>query len=1108
MTTCAIQELLICGQTQEILENTMKHENKMTIAAMKNLKPNRLSRFGAALLITLLFAMVASNTRAALIAYEPYNYAIGATVGYASGTPSQTQGGGFSSGYNGNPGASTAVAGLTYPGLGTADQALNQTASKSGENLANPPASGTLFISYLIKMGVNPGGNLVGLEMNTSGNGMFVGVTAPYSGTTGYFGVNQQSGNNDNSGNKWQSSTPIMVYGTTNLIVIELTGTGAGWTGSIWVNPTANTSTPPTPTGTFTMPQFTLSACSIVNPNGGAFNFDELRIGTTWADAVDYVVPAPSTPTGLSATSGGNSVSLTWNAAAGSPTSYNVKRSTTSGSGYVTVSSPGAVTGTNFTDLVVGGTTYYYVVSAVNSGGESANSSEVSAAPTLVAPAAPTGLAASASDGQVTLSWSASLAATGYKLKRATTSGAEVTLATLGTTSYTDSTVANGTTYFYEVSATNSAGEGVNSSEVSASPVAYVPVYESFNYPLGSFATGTANTASGLTGNWTVGNGTIVSGLTYPGLPSGHNALSTTGSRDQVSLASPLSTGTKYISFLFNQLGNNGGNLNGVVLFGSGSSSLVIGLTAPYSGTAGCLGLGSIATAGAGATGITTFSGQQITGGFNYNQTHLIVVRIDFNTSGANDTVSLWLDPVAGTNAPAGAANLVWSDYDVGTITGIGFNTQGGGNADEFDEIRTGNTYGSVVGAPIGAVPTTLALSVSPGTEISWSAISTDYYQVQSSPDDSSWSDVGSELTGSAVTSAYDPASAAYYQVLQDTPVTTEEVQNGSFEGDDSGGYSGTWAELGTMPPTQDTADFHTGAACEALYVTNASAAAQTSILQQNVYNAGGAAVIPGNTYTFSFWVKSLPATGYSYVQQYNPVWLDGGGNILGTLLPGGWTTLSSSVGGWTEISPAPAVAPAGAVTLLIQIEAVTGQIAGDSGGLLVDDVSLTTVSPSGSPTVIPATVQAGGVFTATVQASGVTATAATGTVAFRLNSVAQSVGTVASGAANSTPTAVPADYTLTAIYSGDSVYAGSTNTLTVMNVNTTPTNIVTSVSGKQLTLSWPADHTGWTLQAQTNSLRTGLAGTWFTVAGSTTTNQMIMTIDPANPAVFYRLQY
>jgi len=481
------------------------------------------------MLATILFALLATNAMASLIAYEPYNYTLATAPTFVSGTPTQTTGGGFSSGYNG--GGLTTVAGLTYSGLSTAYNALKQTAAYSGENLSSPVSSGTVYISYVFNMSGNPGGNKVGLEMNTGGNGMFVGVTTPVTGTTGKLGVNQQSGYNDSFANTWESSTANITYGSTYFIVVKLTGTGSGWTGSIWVNPTANTSSEPAPDGTFTMPQFTISACSIVNPAGagGNFLFDELRLGTTWAEAVTYTVPAPSAPTGLAATAGGNSVVLNWTAAAGSPVSYNVKRSTTSGSGYVTVSPAGAVTDTSFTNSVVGGVTYYYVVSAVNSGGESADSSEVSAAPTLVAPDAPTGLAASASDGQVVLSWAGGIASSGYNVKRSTTSGAEVTIATSGATSYTDFTVANGTTYYYAVSATNSVGESANSAEVTASPVAYQPVYESFNYGLGSFATGTASTANGLTGNWTVGNGTIIAGLTYIGLPVSHNAIATTG---------------------------------------------------------------------------------------------------------------------------------------------------------------------------------------------------------------------------------------------------------------------------------------------------------------------------------------------------------------------------------------------------------------------------------------------------------------------------------------------------------------------------------------------------------------------------------------------------
>ena len=69
-----------------------------------------------------------------------------------------------------------------------------------------------------------------------------------------------------------------------------------------------------------------------------------------------------------------------------------------------------------------------------------------------------------------------------------------------------------------------------------------------------------------------------------------------------------------------------------------------------------------------------------------------------------------------------------------------------------------------------------------------------------------------------------------------------------------------------------------------------------------------------------------------------------------------------------------------------------------------------------------------------------------------------------------------------------------------------TPTNLLFSVSGTNLILFWPADYAGWELQAQTNNLDAGLGTNWSLVAGSTATNQAIIPLDPANPAVFYRL--
>lgn len=87
---------------------------------------------------------------------------------------------------------------------------------------------------------------------------------------------------------------------------------------------------------------------------------------------------APAAPTSLTVTPGDQQVSLTWTASAGT-TSYHVKRATTSGGPY---SQAGTSTNASYTDTGLNnGTPYFYVVSALNAFGESANSSQVSATP-------------------------------------------------------------------------------------------------------------------------------------------------------------------------------------------------------------------------------------------------------------------------------------------------------------------------------------------------------------------------------------------------------------------------------------------------------------------------------------------------------------------------------------------------------------------------------------------------------------------------------------------------------------------------------------------------------------------------------------------------------
>jgi len=70
--------------------------------------------------------------------------------------------------------------------------------------------------------------------------------------------------------------------------------------------------------------------------------------------------------------------------------------------------------------------------------------------------------------------------------------------------------------------------------------------------------------------------------------------------------------------------------------------------------------------------------------------------------------------------------------------------------------------------------------------------------------------------------------------------------------------------------------------------------------------------------------------------------------------------------------------------------------------------------------------------------------------------------------------------------------------------IPTTPVPISVSVSGSTLTLTWSG--TGWSLQAQTNTLSVGLQNVWTTLSGYEGATNATLTIDKANPTVFYRL--
>ncbi|MBC7398122.1 MAG: beta-propeller fold lactonase family protein, partial [Bdellovibrionales bacterium] len=216
-----------------------------------------------------------------------------------------------------------------------------------------------------------------------------------------------------------------------------------------------------TPTASSTIANYTITAGN--------------SAGTTTA-SISITVNAATlaAPTGLAATGASLSVGLSWTQASGT-TGYKVYRkasaSVTTADSVICNVTPG--TTTSCTDsTVAAGTTYYYAITSVNGGSESAISTSVSA---LTLPAAPTGLLAGPGNLKNMISWSAVAGAASYTVKRGASGGpysTTVTCSTSTATSCTETGLTNGTSYYYVVIANNATGAGPASVQITSVPVA------------------------------------------------------------------------------------------------------------------------------------------------------------------------------------------------------------------------------------------------------------------------------------------------------------------------------------------------------------------------------------------------------------------------------------------------------------------------------------------------------------------------------------------------------------------------------------------------------------------------------------------------------------
>jgi hypothetical protein len=251
-------------------------------------------------------------------------------------------------------------------------------------------------------------------------------------------------------------------------------GGGAPLTGGYSYN---GTNTVWTPKGVYHEMQYGYTVVTINGPTA-TMTYRHRTGANTWVDTSEvwsYTVPSgptpPPAPTGLAAQAGDARIDLSWQASAGA-TTYNLKRSGSSAGPYTTIAS--GLTTTAYADTsVVNGTTYYYVVTALNSAGESGPSAYVGAKPQAAnpVPAAPTDLnATSPKKGQIKLTWSPSSGALSYIIQRAPAlAGPYATLkSNVTTTSYLDNKVTSRSTYYYVVVAVNAGAQSPPSNVATA----------------------------------------------------------------------------------------------------------------------------------------------------------------------------------------------------------------------------------------------------------------------------------------------------------------------------------------------------------------------------------------------------------------------------------------------------------------------------------------------------------------------------------------------------------------------------------------------------------------------------------------------------------------
>lgn len=199
--------------------------------------------------------------------------------------------------------------------------------------------------------------------------------------------------------------------------------------------------------------------------NGTAYTYEVIAYNTSTStnrrsDTITVTPHLPEPfPVTLTVTSEPSLLRLNWTA--NHAASYDIQRSTTFNGSFSAIAT--SITGTTYTDSTgTSGGRYYYRVIAKNTSGSATSNLDngiLNGSATTIPPA-PTGVIALPGDSTIQLSWTSSIGAATYTLRRGTASGGPFTpiAINLASTSYQDTNITNGTTYYYVVTARNGAG--------------------------------------------------------------------------------------------------------------------------------------------------------------------------------------------------------------------------------------------------------------------------------------------------------------------------------------------------------------------------------------------------------------------------------------------------------------------------------------------------------------------------------------------------------------------------------------------------------------------------------------------------------------------------